>query len=80
MSVILALDQGTTSSRAILFDHSGAIKAIAQKEFPRLSIQPQERRKLIHAFVETHLKRLRFGNNELKVETKPLSTTPKLSP
>jgi glycerol kinase len=30
---ILALDQGTTSSRAILFDQSGSIRASAQKEF-----------------------------------------------
>jgi len=30
---ILSLDQGTTSSRAIIVDHGGAIKAIAQKEF-----------------------------------------------
>lgn len=30
---ILAIDQGTTSSRAILFDHSGAIRAVAQREF-----------------------------------------------
>ncbi|MDX9928220.1 MAG: glycerol kinase GlpK [Bacteroidales bacterium] len=30
---ILALDQGTTSSRAIIFDHSGATVASAQKEF-----------------------------------------------
>lgn len=30
---ILAIDQGTTSSRAIVFDHSGEIKAVAQKEF-----------------------------------------------
>lgn len=30
---ILALDQGTTSSRAILFDHDGQIVASAQKEF-----------------------------------------------
>ena len=30
---ILALDQGTTSSRAVLFDHNGEIKASAQKEF-----------------------------------------------
>ena len=33
MSYILALDQGTTSSRAILFDRSGSIAAVAQKEF-----------------------------------------------
>ncbi len=30
---ILSLDQGTTSSRAIVFDHSGTIVAVAQKEF-----------------------------------------------
>jgi glycerol kinase len=33
MPYILAIDQGTTSSRAILFDHTGAIAAVAQKEF-----------------------------------------------
>ena len=32
-SYILALDQGTTSSRAIVFDKSGKIISIAQKEF-----------------------------------------------
>jgi glycerol kinase len=32
---ILALDQGTTSSRAILFDPSGHAVSIAQKEFPQ---------------------------------------------
>ena len=36
MSFILALDQGTTNSRAILFDQAGAICASAQKEFPQL--------------------------------------------
>ena len=33
MAYVLALDQGTTSSRAILFDQAGAIAAIAQREF-----------------------------------------------
>ena len=33
MAYVLALDQGTTSSRAILFDEAGAIAAVAQKEF-----------------------------------------------
>lgn len=32
---ILALDQGTTSSRAIIFNHNGEICAVAQKEFPQ---------------------------------------------
>jgi glycerol kinase len=33
---ILALDQGTTSSRAILFNHSGEIVSVAQKEFRQI--------------------------------------------
>jgi glycerol kinase len=36
MSFILALDQGTTSSRAILFDHVGTIRGRAQKEFQQI--------------------------------------------
>ena len=37
VSCILALDQGTTSSRAILFDHDARIVAVAQREFSRFS-------------------------------------------
>ncbi len=37
---IMALDQGTTSSRAILFDHDGKIKGVAQKEFTQLFPKP----------------------------------------
>ena len=33
MNFILALDQGTTSSRALLFDRAGAVVAVAQREF-----------------------------------------------
>ncbi|MCX2482765.1 glycerol kinase GlpK [Pedobacter sp. MR2016-24] len=33
---ILALDQGTTSSRAIVFDHAGKIRSVAQKEFTQI--------------------------------------------
>jgi len=36
MPFILALDQGTTSSRAIVFDRDGAIRAVAQKEFAQI--------------------------------------------
>src|SRR5436189_283660 len=39
MSFILALDQGTTSSRAILFDHAGAPRSVAQKEFQQIFTQ-----------------------------------------
>jgi glycerol kinase len=40
MRYILALDQGTTSSRAIVFDHVGSIVAVAQKEFPQIFPRP----------------------------------------
>ena len=40
MRYVLALDQGTTSSRAILFDHDGGIAAVAQKEFRQIFPQP----------------------------------------
>jgi glycerol kinase len=33
---ILALDQGTTSSRAILFDRAGRVAGVAQQEFPQI--------------------------------------------
>ncbi|MGH9203027.1 MAG: glycerol kinase GlpK, partial [Vicinamibacterales bacterium] len=33
---VLALDQGTTSSRAIVFDRSGQIVSVAQQEFPQI--------------------------------------------
>ena len=36
MPFVLALDQGTTSSRAIVFDASGAIRASAQREFRQI--------------------------------------------
>ena len=37
---ILALDQGTTSSRAIVFGHDGGIVAAAQEEFPQILPAP----------------------------------------
>ena len=40
MSYILALDQGTTSSRALVFDRAGAVRAMAQKEFGQIFPQP----------------------------------------
>ena len=40
MKYVLALDQGTTSSRAIVFDARGAARSSAQKEFPQLYPQP----------------------------------------
>jgi glycerol kinase len=40
MSFILSLDQGTTSSRAIIFDKAGSIKAVAQREFEQIFPKP----------------------------------------
>ena len=40
MKYILALDQGTTSSRAIVFDHAGSIVSVAQKEFRQIFPKP----------------------------------------
>ncbi len=40
MRYILSLDQGTTSSRAILFDREGGIAAVAQKEFRQIFPRP----------------------------------------
>jgi len=40
MPFILALDQGTTSSRALVFDHAGTVRAVAQSEFRQIFPQP----------------------------------------
>ena len=40
MAYIMSLDQGTTSSRCILFDRSGQICASAQREFRQIFPQP----------------------------------------
>lgn len=37
---ILAFDQGTTSSRALVFDHDGNVRATAQREFPQIFPKP----------------------------------------
>ena len=40
MPYVLALDQGTTSSRALLCDQTGAVRAVAQREFRQIFPQP----------------------------------------
>ncbi len=40
MTYVLALDQGTTSSRALLFDREGTVCAVAQQEFDQIFPQP----------------------------------------
>jgi glycerol kinase len=40
MSIIIAVDQGTTSSRSIAFDHTGSVLASSQQEFRQIFPQP----------------------------------------
>lgn len=40
MRYVLALDQGTTSSRALLFDRESTVRAVAQREFDQIFPQP----------------------------------------
>jgi len=40
MQYVIALDQGTTSSRAIVFDREGSIRGVAQREFRQIFPQP----------------------------------------
>ena len=40
MQYVIALDQGTTSSRAIVFDREGGIRGVAQREFRQIFPQP----------------------------------------
>ena len=40
MKYIMALDQGTTSSRCILFDHSGRVCAVTNREFRQIFPKP----------------------------------------
>jgi len=63
MKYILALDQGTTSSRAILFDKKGNIVATEQQEFTQIFPQP--------GWVEHNAKEI--WNTQLRVAQKVLS-------
>ena len=38
--LVLAIDQGTTSTRAMLFDSSGRPRGVAQREFPQHFPEP----------------------------------------
>ncbi len=40
MPYILSLDQGTTTSRALLFDHNGGVRSLAQREFKQIFPEP----------------------------------------
>ncbi len=70
MRYILALDQGTTSSRAMLFDHSGAVVAVEQVEFAQIFPQPGW---VEHDALEIWQSQLKTAQNCLKkVSNRPL--------
>lgn len=69
MKYIVAIDAGTTSSRAILFDETGQQQAIAQHEFPQYFPQPGWVEHKATEIWETQLKALKEV-----VETHPIST------
>lgn len=41
-SYVMAIDEGTTNTRAIIFDHAGNKVADAQQEFPQYFLSPVE--------------------------------------
>ena len=65
---VLALDQGTTSSRAIVFDRSGRIVASAQQEFPQLLPRPGEVEHDPEAIWETQISVARRALDQAQLE------------
>lgn len=66
---ILAIDQGTTSSRTVLFDESGAIKGIAQQEFTQIFPQPGWVEHDAREILNTQLGTLKKVLSDHKVDT-----------
>ncbi len=64
---ILALDQGTTSSRSIVFNHRGRSKASSQKEFPQLFPSPGHVEHDPEAIWKTQLGTARIALRKAKV-------------
>jgi glycerol kinase len=67
---VLALDQGTTSSRAILFDEEGAVVSASQREFPQIFPQPgwveHDAREILNTQRATAREAVRKANVPLK--------------
>ena len=73
-------DEKRGAAAALCYPVAGNDDMRAQREFPSLAIPPHIRAQLIQAFVGQYLQRLKFGNTELRLDTKPMATTPKLFP
>ena len=67
MTFILSLDQGTTSSRAMLFDHAGSVVVVEQAEFTQIFPQPgwveHDAREIWQSQLKTAQKCLKNGLN-----------------
>ena len=70
---ILALDQGTTSSRAIVFTKQGKAKASAQKEFPQLFPSPGHVEHDPEAIWKTQLSTARAAIRNAKITSKQIA-------
>ena len=70
---VLALDQGTTSSRSILFMRSGRIKSVAQKEFPQLFPSPGHVEHDPEAIWKTQLSTARSALRKAKAKGKDIA-------
>src|SRR3954464_3185351 len=70
MRYVLALDQGTTSSRAILFDEHGGLVSVAQREFSQIYPQPgwveHDPKEILVTQRETAREAVRTANVSLK--------------
>jgi hypothetical protein len=80
-SVVLYNDNRNSSksaATALCYPIYGNDERQAQREFPSLAISPFPRRKLIQAFIQRHLTRLRFGDTVLKLDTAPVTAPPQL--
>ena len=73
MAFILALDQGTTSSRAILFDHAGDVQGTAQKEFTQHFPEPGRVEHDPKEIWETQLSTAREVLSEQQVSSKDIA-------
>ncbi len=70
---VLALDQGTTSSRAIVFDRRGQIVAAAQQEFPQLLPRPGEVEHDPEAIWDSQLSVARRALGDARVEPEQIA-------
>ena len=77
MTYLLALDQGTSSSRSIVFDPNGQIKAIAQQELTQIYPQPgwveHDPQEIWRTQLATAQEALRKAGTKLPMTTKIVS-------